>query len=462
VDKTYPLPQDPAKAKQLREARVAAVKKATTEVFAAGKSAKAPWADAAKKAMDAYAVRYARKDFGQRGVEYQDFLAAAAAAVEAGCDDPLVRYWHGRFVRLNNPDTGWDPPVAPADRAAVFRDVVKRLPETPYPASIRVHLAWNSYLELDRAERDKAGTLRPGEVAAAEAVFWKVFAELAAAPDRLSRETAADISHLVSDHYRRRGDGREAGWKAVDKVFAAAKTADWVRLMVEAEFLIQWGWDARGPGLGPTVAPEGARLLRERLTAAGERLQKAWDAEPTYPLSAARMITVGMGLGLGRDDMEKWFRRAMEADPDCVDACRLKLDWLKPRWHGTQQDLSAFIYQCYRTGNGYAGLPLLADGGLTVGGAAQLTGREWTAYYRQPEMWSLTRAVYEWWLKEYPGDRWVRTRYAILAIASDQPAEAARQFDALKDRPWTFQFDNAKQYEALRDLAKAAPPGKEK
>ena len=41
-------------------------------------------------------------------------------------------------------------------------------------------MAWNSYLSLRHADKQAPGVARPGEVAAAEQTFWKVFAEVAA------------------------------------------------------------------------------------------------------------------------------------------------------------------------------------------------------------------------------------------------------------------------------------------
>ena len=49
------------------------IRKATVDVFKSGPNAKAPWAPAAIKAMDAMAVRQAHHA-GVTGVEYQNFL----------------------------------------------------------------------------------------------------------------------------------------------------------------------------------------------------------------------------------------------------------------------------------------------------------------------------------------------------------------------------------------------------
>jgi hypothetical protein len=59
------------------------------------------------------------------------------------------------------------------------------------------------------------------------------------------------------------------------------------------------------------------------------------------------MITVEMAIGEGnRDEMEKWFWRAMDADNDNLDACNKKLLWLEPKWHGSPEEMLEFARTC--------------------------------------------------------------------------------------------------------------------
>jgi hypothetical protein len=451
IDDQYPLPQDPEKAKRLRAARVAEYRKATVDAFNAGGDTKAPWADAARKAMEAYALRSARVHIGLVGVEYQDFLEALKAAIDAGCDDPLIRYWQLRFYESNNPDFGWEKGrFPPKKELELCRDVLKRLPQTPYPLWLRVHLTWNIYIHLYHLEKKQPGLLPRGESEAAEKAFWKEFAEVARAEDRSSREAAYDLGVLVTQHYHDRGTGREAGWKAVAQVFQTAKTADWVRLGVEGSYLVSYAWDARGTDVASKVTPEGWELFGQRLAVARDRLERAWRAEPSFPNLAVRMIDVTKGLALGRDEMEKWFRRAMEADPDCLAACRAKLDWLLPKWYGTQEDVDEFAYQCYRTQNWHAQIALLLD-----------VDRIHYPFVKQPLYvtwgtpveWRNLKAVYEGYLKEYPEDRYARTRYAVVSVRSGRFDVAREQFKALKDRPWTWMFRSRELYDEYRKIA---------
>jgi hypothetical protein len=446
IDDKYPLPQNPEKARQLREARVAEYRKAMVDAFLAGGHTKAPWADAATKAMEAYARRCARSQIGYVGVEYQDFLEALKVALDAGCDDPLIRYWQYRFYDLNHSDFGWEPErYSPEKRAQLCRDVLRRLPETRYPAWLRVHMLLNTWNYMVFDQKKKPGLLIEAELESVEKEFWRVFAEVAGAQDRSSQESAYDIGVTLCDN-----SDREAKWKSVDKVFEAAQTARWVRLAVEGHYLVSSAWDARGDGPGSTVTPEGGKLFAQRLVVARDRLESAWREEPSFAKSAVSMIEVTKGLNLGRDEMERWFRRAMEADPDCFAACRCKLEWLMPKWYGTQEQVDEFAYQCYRTKNWHAHIALLLDVDRIM---YPIVNQYVIPPSSDPVTWRNNKAVYEGYLKEYPEDRYARSRYAVVCVRSGRPDVAAEQFKALKDRPWTWMFQSRQQYERYREIA---------
>ena len=92
---------------------------------------------------------------------------------------------------------------------------------------------------------------------------------------------------------------------------------DFVQVDDEGNFLIEQAWEARGDGLGPTVAQPAMETFHERLRAAEVELVKAHRAEPNWSRPAACMIDVCRGLGHEREEMEKWFERAMRPAPPC-------------------------------------------------------------------------------------------------------------------------------------------------
>src|SRR5262249_32127672 len=124
---------------------------------------------------------------------------------------------------------------------------------------------------------------------------------------------------------------RQPGFRKIDGLLEKGRAPEALRLWVRGVFYTDYAWDARGSGFAEEVTDEGRRLLKERLRAAEAALTKAWQLDPSTARVAAAMITVAMGLGFPRADMETWFRRAMQADADCYPACAAKLLYLEPK-----------------------------------------------------------------------------------------------------------------------------------
>jgi len=186
--------------------------------------------------------------------------------------------------------------------------------------------------------------------------------------------------------------------------------------------------------------------MQGRLPKARDLLEKAWKAEPTYTRTAEWMINVSKGLGLDRDETEKWFRRAMDADPDNWEACSGKMEYVHPKWYGTDEELEEFAQQCYATHNWYARITLLSDYSFTYADAAKIMLPAFTEYLKAEGVWGRYVVAYEPYLFRYPDDIQVRTRYAVLSVSAGKLDVAKKQFEALKGRPWTPMFKSQKAY----------------
>lgn len=111
-------------------------------------------------------------------------------------------------------------------------------------------------------------------------------------------------------------------------------------------FYIGYAWNARGGGWANTVTKEGWKLFYERLNLSKHDLEKAYQLNPQDPNAAGFMLIVGRGLGFTRSDMEKWFKRALTADPNNFFAYKQKLEYLKPKWHGSEEEVTKFFTEC--------------------------------------------------------------------------------------------------------------------
>ena len=192
------------------------------------------------------------------------------------------------------------------------------------------------------------------------------------------------LKEILAGQRRLTGDF-QAAFERIDGPLSKARAFEVMRLQIQGASLIDSAWEARGDGLAHTVTEEGWRKMGERLAKAKEVLTRSWDLRPGGRQTPNLMLVLVKGLDGDRDEMELWFRRAMEADGDNAQACSLKMDYLDPKWHGSREEVLAFGRECRKTKSWKAGITLLAaDAHLRVAG--QLRGEEYTNYLKRPEV----------------------------------------------------------------------------
>jgi hypothetical protein len=111
-----------------------------------------------------------------------------------------------------------------------------------------------------------------------------------------------------------------------------------------------------------------------------------------------KMITVELGLGEQRADMELWFRRGMELNPNYYELCHNKLYYLEPKWHGEPEDMLDFGRECVRSQRWGGRVPLIlveAHDNL----ARYLPQANQSEYWKNPEVWADLRMAYEKFFK---------------------------------------------------------------
>jgi hypothetical protein len=222
-------------------------------------------------------------------------------------------------------------------------------------------------------------------------------------------------------------------------------------LVFKGAIYTKYAWDARGSGVANTVTQEGWKAMQERLTVAQEALEKAYAMDPADPRAAEEMLGVELGQGEGRDRMELWWKRAMDANPDDYAACSSKLYYLEPKWYGSAADMIQFGRECLRGGNWEGRIPFIL---VSAHWNLSQYAPDRDGYFAQPEVWEDLRSVYEPYLKRYPGAVWDRSYYAYYATLSNHWDVARQQFEILGDNPELKPFGTKAAYEYLRERAK--------
>lgn len=422
LDKDYPLPQDPKTIQKVRSERLKQLRAETVGVFDAHGNTKAPWADKARAAMEAYCLAQTRSAVSTTGVYVQAFREALKAAAQDKCDDPLIVYWLIRL--LPRP-----APPLPEHLAAA-----EGLAKSKY-TRFAMHAAYNAYAYTVFLVQQKAA----GATAAdATARYQQV---LTALKPLATEKTTANWSEVVQflnmDIGRRMRPDKDrlATWKETDDWLSDVGADPWVRNALHGRVLVTAGWDARGGGTIDTVTADGLATFRDRLQEAVHKLEAAWELNATLDDPATDMVMLSRGGQIPRNVMEVWFRRAMETNPDNLQACEHKKEYLQPKWGGSNADAFGFVYQCLRTNNFYAHIPYLAEvpfaHDLPFGDPVGMKD-----YVSRRQTWPLVKLVNEAQVARYPDDVYARTRYAQRACLFQKWGTADAQFKALDGKSW--------------------------
>jgi tetratricopeptide (TPR) repeat protein len=419
------------------------------------------WDDSARAAIRAYV--WADGDPEHSAASHARRLAAFEKARKDGCKDPLVNY----FRAYARKDAGvGDQYVLRGE----LQMAAEELLHSNYPADRKLFGALTylgdflPYLRTTRPE-SKYGdnTLVSIDQALAQAI--ELFPD--AARLGIADWVGWQAQRLMEFAERRTliipaGGPRPFDRRALfDKLYPAMEAALPGRpepLTFKARFYIRYAWDARGDGFADSVTERGWRLFAERLDLAEEALTRAHELDPNDPAPPTEMISVMMGKGGGRERMELWFRRAMAANPDNLDACEKKLFYLQPQWHGSLVDLLAFGQECRRGENWRGQIPfILCQAYESVAQRAP----DRAEYYAQDQVWADVRSVNETYLSMYPDQRLVRARFMKLAAEAGKWDDVQRHGDVLGDFPPGGVF-STDEYVQLRRRAvhETGKPGK--
>jgi hypothetical protein len=358
-------------------------------------------------------------------VKVEEVYAPAKRAVNAGCDDPLILYLFAR--------SSYKPNYPGAEelerRSTVAAAAMEKSAYSPLRRSAalkKAALAKANRKNLSPEERKEALRL--------------LDAALALLPQSLKEdERNYDTENIqfempmeLVETLRKLNGDYQAAFDHVDAILAKTPALKAIRLQTRGKFLIRFAWEARGNGFANTVTEEGWMKFHERLTEARKVLEECWTLKPGDYRTANLMLTIEKGIGRERAEMEKWFERALKACPIDKTACEQKLDWLDPKWHGSQEEMLAFGRACRDTKNWRAGLTLLlAEAHRRA--SLHLDKEEQKKYMHSQEVWNDVKEVYEEYLKNYPDDHIERSRYAAFCFVCGHYAESDKQFKVLGD-----------------------------
>ncbi len=244
----------------------------------------------------------------------------AQKAIDLGCDDPLV-YYARALSLIYLGQTREARPWLEKSAAAVAG--------SPYSALRQYRILNRKRLLTDDPAAQKAAwpAVEQACVRMAKGPFMNAAAH---------REVALDVfqalAWLPHEQYE----------PALARMAAAAGVDSWVLQNAQTELQIDLAWDDRSSGLASTVTPAGWKGFESHLAKAQTAAEAAWRAHPELPETSTAMIRIAMGASAdSQDDVQKWFDRAIAAQPDYGRAYSALYNALEPRWGGSVDQIIA-------------------------------------------------------------------------------------------------------------------------
>ena len=359
-----------------------------------------------------------RSDVLATNESWREIIATnTAAAVRAGCDDPMLRY-----LFIKNALSQTNSPKAFLD---AFYNMALDMQASSYPAIRKFYAAQRAVDQLFYT----FGHATNNNITA-QPTFQRVMPligqNLMVALEDKTMPAVEAFEACDATLTSIMGDGIADTNAYIQFYNAMAKPIfqNWPNAytswLFKGEGYVELAWAARGYGFANTVSPEAMKLFGERLAIAENALTNAWQLNPEDSRIADKMLEVELGQGEGRDRLELWFGRAMALNPNDYAACSTKLNYLEPKWYGSTEDMLQFGRECATNVQWGGNVPMvILDAHYFI--ELEWTGKsEQTNYWKQPEVWADLNKGYQRFFEVNPDTTSRYYQYAWYAYKCEQ------------------------------------------
>src|SRR5579864_7375252 len=271
----------------------------TVEAYNNGHFTNPAWDYSARSCLEEFAKTRADEQLDTAKAE--TIASNARQAVEAGCNDPMVNYLYIKFAM---PQTNTKEAFAEK-----MYDNWKDMYNSAYPPIRKFYAAARAVQQL-YSLHDTNANPRLAELL----TFLSQNVPETLSDKTLPAEEAGEVAALIL-YLTSGSDTVEANfYRAEDQEMAKNWPEHYSRWYAKGNYYVDAAWNVRGGGPGSSVTPDAWRDFSNDLNQAQAAYEHAWKLDPKQAKIADQMITVMMGQGGGRDRMEVWFNRAMEAD----------------------------------------------------------------------------------------------------------------------------------------------------
>ncbi|MBF0545279.1 MAG: tetratricopeptide repeat protein [Candidatus Riflebacteria bacterium] len=198
------------------------------------------------------------------------------------------------------------------------------------------------------------------------------------------------------------------------------------------------------------------REYKDFLLLARYYLEKAVEYGFNDPIIFADLMMIATNLGLNRQALDHYYESALKADPTEFLPYARKLEYLKPRWHGSIPEMLTYARTCATLTGSLA--PLVIP-------MAHFEASIWTGnqdYFKSSQIWSEVERTLLNLLKSFPQSLKVHNWYAKLAFLAGKSEIAKKEFEIIKS-DWSEEcWGNFKKFNrARKTIFKGIPPSLE-
>jgi hypothetical protein len=407
---------------------------------------KAAWADLARKALESAAKAYACRTH-ESIARYDQLRKDLKAAVDAGCDDVLIRF----FIWRHDTDRDLEP----------IKKIAAEIEQLDHSVALRFYSKMDVCVENARAfPGEKKSYMKNNRQINTEdnthhyEPIWPYLTEVLKQNEYYFDRIAYTTTENIESVYLKAGKSRKDVFDQVMECMKAAGASVWIQKLYEGSFYIHNAWDARGRGFANTVTERGWEVFYERLEFADSALRIAHNEKQDRPEAASEMIMLAMGKSRSRAEMEKWFELAIKADPLYFSAYIRKLEYLHPKWSGSEEEYFTFAYQCLRTELWQIDCPLLMLYAMVSIEFKDNIGKlNWES---SKNYFQNCREIFEPYLVKNPGDKRAMCTYARCAYLGKRYDLARYLFLKVGNEPvlgW-HSFEDINEYKRYNDAVR--------
>lgn len=201
--------------------------------------------------------------------------------------------------------------------------------------------------------------------------------------------------------------------------------------LIRGRFYIEYAWNIRGSGWAKSVQEEKWPKFYAMLELAKKDLEKSWELNPNDPNSSCCLLIVAKGLSYPKVVMEQYYKNGISVCPWHYGLCAHKLEYLKPKWHGSYEEMFEFAKECLIASKKHPYLGLIMvnafqEEHFCISEKKDVLGRA--------TVWPIIEEIYSAFFSKYPDELRRRFYYAYHAYAAKKYDIALSQFEIIGNR----------------------------